>query len=74
MAVKPPDVLVTLDRILATTPENAFACRPLPRKLIARAAQEIRVLRLRLGIGVQTAEEADAEAVNLNRTAETPEL
>lgn len=42
------DVLTILDRALDKTPEHAYAGPPLPRRVIAAAAAEIRMLRARL--------------------------
>lgn len=54
------DVLTILDRALDKTPEHAYAGPPLPRRVIAAAAAEIRMLRARLAAkGTQASQQVE---------------
>ena len=42
------DILDRLDAELDRTPDDSYACRPLPRTVVAAAAAEIRRLRVEI--------------------------
>ena len=60
------DILVTLERVLAATPEHTHSAPPLTRKQLAAAVAEIQRLR------TVSTDRLTAEADALTRTSQNP--